>query len=407
MREPISRRQALRLGALSLGSLLLAATGCATTAPTQTATVATAAPASASGNAAAPPPAAPSATTIPPTVTAPTATVPPPNPTATQAAPSATTQPPSATATNAPPPTSTPAATVALATGMALAASRYLDALSSGQRDKGTFAFTDAERQRWHWTTPSGFPRHGLPLKEMKADQRTLALALLRASSSEMGYQKALDIVSLQKDLGFDPELYYVSIFGNPGSKPWGWRFEGHHLSRQFTIAGAAVGVTPLFLGSWPSVTNAGLRALGREEDAARALITSLTGPLRSQAMIQNNTLTGHVSGNLAKVSPPAPTGISYGQINADQQKLVMEIIRAYLGVQPDSSAAPMFERIQRAGWDQVRFGWAGNLEPRKPHYYRLQGPTFLLEFDNSRNSGTHVHSVWRDFEQDYAYNAL
>lgn len=290
---------------------------------------------------------------------------------------------------------------------MAQAGARYLDALSSGQRDKGAFAFTDAERQRWHWTTPSGFPRHGLPLKEMKGEQRTLALALLRASSSEMGYQKALDIASLQKDLGLDPELYYVSIFGDPGSKPWGWRFEGHHLSRQFTVAGESVGVTPLFLGSWPSVTDAGLRALGREEDAARELITSLTGPLRSQAMIQNTTLTEHVSGNLAKVTPPAATGIAYGQINAAQQKLVMEIIRAYLGVQPDSVAASMLGRIQQAGWDQVRFGWAGSLEPRKPHYYRIQGPTFLMEFDNSRNSGTHVHSVWRDFEQDYAYNAL
>jgi hypothetical protein len=201
--------------------------------------------------------------------------------------------------------------------------------------------------------------------------------------------------------------LYYVSVFGNPGGGPWGWRFEGHHLSRQFTLVGETVAVTPLFLGSWPTVTDAGLRAMPREEDAARELIRSLTGPARDKAMIQSNTLTQHVTQNRPEVSPLNPVGIPFTELATDQQGLVLEILQAYLGVQPDPTAASMFERIQRGGFDLVRFGWAGNMEPRRPHYYRIQGPTFLLEFDNSRNSGTHVHSVWRDFEQDYASHLL
>ncbi|HWQ12555.1 MAG TPA: DUF3500 domain-containing protein, partial [Roseiflexaceae bacterium] len=282
-------------------------------------------------------------------------------------------------------------------------AAAFLAALDEPARARATYAFGDAERQRWHWTTPRGFPRNGLPLREMNPDQRALALELLRASLSDAGYRKALDIMSLQNDLGNDPELYFVTVFGNPaGTAPWGWRFEGHHLSHHFTLVGEQVAVTPFFLGAWPTVSSTGLRAMEREEDAARELMRSLEGPGRQAALIQERTLTRHVTQNQPYVAPLDPVGIPAGELSQDQRALVLEIIQTYLGVLPDGAGAALFERIRSAGVEQTRFGWAGSLEPRRPHYYRLQGPSFLLEFDNSRNSGTHIHSVWRDFAEDF-----
>lgn len=295
-----------------------------------------------------------------------------------------------------------------LAQDMATAANAFLNSLNAKARGKAAFVFSNSERFRWHWTTPDGFSRNGLPLNEMSAEQKTLALSLLRSGSSKSGAKKALEIMALQTELKSDPEDYYVSIFGTPGgAAPWGWRFEGHHLSRQFTVVGGKVAVTPFFLGAWPTQTAAGARAMPREEDAARELIRALEGSARETALFQAASLTAHVTGNDAKVRPPEPVGILYSELKDAQRSLVMELIRTYLDVLPETLAKAGLERITVAGVDKIRFGWAGSLEPRQPHYYRLQGPTFLLEFDNSRNSGTHIHSVWRDYDQDFGYHLL
>jgi Protein of unknown function (DUF3500) len=353
-----------------------------------------------------------------------TATQPPaqeqPRPPSPQAAPAASTRPAAsspvaaptaAPAANAVRPTAAPQASAAaptaepttLAGEIARAATRFLGSLDQATHATATYAFGDSERLRWHWTTPAGFPRNGLPLRDMSQEQRRLALDLLRVSVSPAGYQKALDIMSLQNDLGNDPELYYVTVFGEPGgAQPWGWRFEGHHLSRQFTVAGNRVAMTPFFLGSWPTVTNAGLRAMDREEEAARELVRSLEDAKREAAIFQSRTLTSHVTQNQPYVSPLDPVGIPTGDLNDAQRALVTEIVQTYLGALHTSVATPMYDRIRDAGVENTRFGWAGSVEPRRPHYYRLEGPTFLLEFDNSRNGGTHIHSVWRDFAEDF-----
>jgi hypothetical protein len=209
--------------------------------------------------------------------------------------------------------------------------------------------------------------------------------------------------MSLQAALGNDPELYYVTIFGDPGSSPWGWRWEGHHLSRHYAVVGETVTAAPFFHGAWPTTSDAGLRAMPREEDAARELVVSLAGPARDQAIFDTRTLTRHVTQNEPVVAPLDQVGVAYGDLDATQRGLVDEIIAAYLNTLPEAVAAPLFARLEAAGRPQIRFGWAGPLEPQRPHYYRLQGPTFLLEFDNSRNGGTHIHSVWRDFDEDFA----
>jgi hypothetical protein len=225
---------------------------------------------------------------------------------------------------------------------------------------------------------------------------------------SSGGFQKALDIISLQNDLGSDPELYYVTVFGTPGSaEPWGWRFEGHHLSRHYTIVGEQVTLMPFFLGAWPTVSSNGLKALEREEWAARELVSALDGATRSTAIFRPNTLTRHVTQNAPTVDPLEQVGVPFGDLNADRQALVTEIVRAYLNTLPTDLAALQLERVAAAGWENIHFGWSGPIEPRRPHYYRLQGPTFLLEHDNSRNGGTHIHSVWRDFSEDFGRHLM
>jgi hypothetical protein len=307
------------------------------------------------------------------------------------------------TATPAPGTTPTAGPTVStLINDMASQATRYFDSLDPSQRAKTSYAFNDPELTRWHWTTPSNFPRNGLPLREMQPPQRDASLALLQTSLSAYGLQKSLDIISLQNDLGNDPELYYVTVFGTPGAEPWGWRWEGHHLSRRFNVINGKLSVTPFFLGAWPTVNNAGLKAMEREEWAARELVNSLDDSQRAFAIFQENTLGRHLTQNDAYVAPLENIGIPTVNLNADQQTLVMEVIHKYLDTLPDLVAAPHLDRLQAAGFENITFAWAGSLEAQHPHYYRLQGPTFVMEHDNSRNRGTHIHSVWRDFAEDF-----
>jgi hypothetical protein len=298
--------------------------------------------------------------------------------------------------------------TPTLAEAMTSAAEAYLDTLDEAAKKQTSFASTDSERYRWHWTTPDRFPRAGVPLGQLSDSQKAAALALLQASTSAVGYQKALDIMALQAELDSDPSLYYFSVFGTPNlSTPWGWRVEGHHLSHHFTVVGQKVAVFPFFLGAWPTLSSKGLRAMPREEDAARELVNDLDSAQQSQAIFQGSTLTNHVTQNAHRVKPLPEVGIAYSDLNTGQQGLLQEIISTYLGVLPAAVADPALVRIEEADLNLVRFAWAGERAANRPHYYRLQGPTFLLEFDCSRNGGTHIHSVWRDFEQDFGVYLL
>lgn len=291
---------------------------------------------------------------------------------------------------------------------MADAATKFLAGLDEPQQGQATYAFTAEERYRWHWTAPRNFARNGLPLRDMNEDQKLQALELLKAGLSATGLEKALNIMALQQDLGSDPERFYVTIFGTPGdTTAWGWRWEGHHLSHHFTIVGETVTMVPFFLGAWPTTTEAGMRAMPREEDAGLELVNSLTGSALETALLQERTLGRHVTQNAAIVTPLDPVGLLYGEMGDSQQRLVDEIIATYLATQPVHIAEPTLARIDELGRAPIRFAWAGSREYRNPQYYRLQGPTFLLEFDNSRNGGTHIHSVWRDFDHDFGVHTL
>jgi hypothetical protein len=303
---------------------------------------------------------------------------------------------------------------------MAAAARNFLAALTDDQRSKAVFAFDSQERDNWHFVPRE---RNGLTVKEMIPAQRHLAFALLNSGMSQRGYAQATTIMSLEQVLQEmegpgrkfprDPELYHVSIFGTPESKgTWGWRVEGHHLSVNFTVVDGMVAAgTPSFMGTNPGEIRtgrrAGLRVLGAEEDLGRELVTTLNPKQQAIAVIDAKAPDEIVTSDVRKVVPGKAAGIPLGSLSTSQRELAVRLIHAYVDRLRGEVASSDFAKIQKAGIDKVSFAWAGSLEKGQRHYYRMQGPTFLLEYDNTQNDANHVHAVWRNFDADFGRDAL
>ena len=301
---------------------------------------------------------------------------------------------------------------------MERATNAFLESLTPDQRAKAAFEFADAERLNWHFIPRE---RRGLPLKEMNETQRSLARALLEAGIGQRGYLKARTIMDLEtvlREAGGDPnvrdpELYFFSIFGTPGADaPWAWRTEGHHLSLNFTVVnGTLVATSPAFFGANPahvqSGSRAGTRALGAEEDLARELIRSLNPEQRAIAMLEGEAPRDIVTGNAAQVNLLEPAGLPVSRLNEAQRATFVRLLDEYLARMADDLAAIRRGRLETTDFGRVTFAWAGSVQPGEPHYYRVQGPTFLIEFDNTQNNANHVHSVWRDFEGDFGRDLL
>ena len=300
---------------------------------------------------------------------------------------------------------------------MAEAASRFLAALSPAERAKTSIPFDDRERFDWGYVPRS---RRGIPLKEVDPAKRRLALDLLRTGVSSAGLRKASDIMALETVLreleGWsmrDPELYFVTVFGTPApGAAWGWRFEGHHLSLNYTVAGGiGLATSPSFFGAHPARVEsgplAGTRALAGEEDLARELVLSLDPPLRSRATFRSSAPSEIVTGAAEKVDPLAPAGIAASEMSADGRTRLRRLLREYLGRMPDDLGAEREAKLDAAGFDRIHFAWAGGYRPGEKHYYRLQGPTFLVEYDDTQNDANHIHTVWRDFDGDFGRDLL
>jgi hypothetical protein len=308
---------------------------------------------------------------------------------------------------------------VASAEAMAVAAEAFFNSLSAAQRDKVRFAFHDEQRYDWHYVPRA---RKGVPLKELEPAQRQLALALLQSSLSQRGATKVTTIISLENILREleqgrgpvrDPELYYFSIFGQPrASQPWGWRIEGHHVSLNYTIGkNGQVASTPAFLGSNPAEVREGprkgLRALAGEDDLARALLKSLDDQQRRLAVISNEAPKDILTTNSRRATPQQPAGIGAGKLSGAQTNLLMSVIQEYADNMPRDIAQARLAKIRGTGLMNVSFAWAGGLERGQPCYYRIQGPSFLIEYDNTQNNANHIHSVWRDFNGDFGQDLL
>lgn len=297
---------------------------------------------------------------------------------------------------------------------MAASANRFLDALDDEAKSRAVFAFDSPERVNWHFIPR---PRKGLPVKDMNSAQRALAFGLLQSGLGSSGFLKATTIMSLEQVLKElekgsgavrDPELYFVSIFGQPSDKgKWGWRVEGHHLSLNFVVNnGKIVSATPAFFGSNPAEIRTGprkgLRTLADIEDRALRLLQALDDGQKKIAVVADKAPPEVRSAHEPQPPAEAPEGIAFAQLNDTQKPMLRALIESYAGDMTAEVGQAWLDEIEKAGVDTIKFAWAGPGERSQPHHYRVQGPTFLIEFNNTQNGANHVHSFWRNRLGDF-----
>jgi hypothetical protein len=317
--------------------------------------------------------------------------------------------------------------TAALGGCMAEAAAGWLASLDPAQRAKASFGFpSDAERTRWYYTPTE---RGGLPLAEMGPVSQRLAHRLVASGLSEGGYATAATIMGLENVLdaregwrrgydgrtvphrGRDPQLYFLSVFGDPGSGSWGWRAGGHHLALNYTLAADGhISASPLFFGANPALTRlvgpGVLRPLAAEEDLGRELLASLAPDQRAMAVVSPVAPGDILQRNRPRVEAGPPDGLPAGGMLPQQRALLDGLVRHYLDRLPAELAAAEAARVTGEAGEALRFAWAGGPEPGQPHYYRVQGPRLLIEYDNVQDGVNHVHSVWRDPAGDFGQSS-
>jgi hypothetical protein len=301
---------------------------------------------------------------------------------------------------------------------MTEAANRFLAALSPEQRAKATFQFSDDERMNWHFIPKE---RKGLTLREMSPYQRHLASALLAAGLSQTGYIKAVTIMSLEdvlkaleNDSGErrDPEKYHFTVFGTASDTgTWGWRVEGHHLSQNYTVANGQVVDGPSFFGSNPAEVRKGprkgLRTLAGEDDLGFDVIHALDEPQQKIAIVDPKAYGDILTAASRKAALQGqPSGLAAAKMNARQFDALRALVELYAYNLPDDLAERRMDQINKAGRN-VYFAWAGGIKPGDLHYYRVQTPSFLIEFDDTQDNANHIHSVWRDFNGDFGGDTL
>ena len=268
------------------------------------------------------------------------------------------------------------------------AARTFLGILSPTEKSQAMFPFNSEERFRWFYTP---VPRKGISLKEMTDAQKQAALNLLRVGLSERGYRKAETIRRLEDVLRElergsgptrDPELYFVTFFGQPSeTETWGWRYEGHHCSQNWTIVNG--------------------------KDLAWSLVKSLNPAQRAEGVLSATAPADILTNNQRLAAIREDKGIPYVKLGKEQQGTLLALIEEYLSAQPQVPAQARLEKIRNAGLEQIKFAWMGGLEDGEGHYYRAQGSSFLIEFDNTQDSANHIHSVWRDFNGDWGEDLL
>jgi len=362
------------------------------------------------------------------------------------------------------------------AAGMARAASEFVSSLTAEQRAKAVHPVASPEWTRWNFIPASMFPRNGISFKEMNQTQRQRAHDLMKTGLSQNGYATAASVMQLENVLREiegpsatagaptvpaaqaaapaapaeqpaatgagargdggqrgggrgpgrggdggaapvvrDPELYYLTVFGDPSAKgAWGWRVEGHHVSLRFAIDNGRmlVSSTPQFLGANPAEVPygygpyTGLRVLAAQEDAARALVVALDSKQQAMAIVAPKP-RGFASGTTVKFDPQTPVGLELSQMSSKHRDMLMKLIDSYASIMPPDIAAERMARIKAAGIEKVMFAWSGAIEKGQQYQYQVQGPTFLIEHNNTQNNGNHIHAVWRDFNGDFGRDVL
>ena len=305
---------------------------------------------------------------------------------------------------------------------VARAARAFVRSLDPDRRAIAAFPFDSDERENWHYIPR---PRAGLKRGDMTQRQQDDADALTAASLSAAGIRKARAIMAHETILGdletsagtlrFDrsPGLYHFSVFGQPsGPDPWGWQVDGHHLSLNITVVeGKKISVTPSFFGANPAVVprgpHKGLRILREEEDAGRSLLESLDAEQMYQCTIYPAAPPDIITRASRRARIEPSVGLPASAMTVDQRERLVRLIEVYVKRSPEDTAAEQMRKIHDAGLQLIRFGWAGSRYRGQAHYYRVHGPTFLIEYDNTQDRANHIHAVWRDMEGDFGTDLL
>ncbi len=292
----------------------------------------------------------------------------------------------------------------------------FFDLLDSEMKAKACFRFEDKERLNWHYFPK---PREGVRLGDLNGDQLDAFWSFVETFLSPKGIEQARGVIQMEGILGEiedrkafrDPGKYYISFFTPADQRVsgvWGWRLEGHHLSLNYVIkAGEVVAMTPAFFGTNPAIVragpHAGMQVLAEEENTARALARSLDGEQRRRAIVSDKAPADILSEAKVDFRLPPVGGIAYNGLNEEQQSLFRDLVSAYLGKHRKSWQDALMDKVRAAGgWATFTFAWAGGTEPGEGHYYRIQGPRIVIEYNNTQNGANHVHSVLRDSLNDF-----
>lgn len=301
---------------------------------------------------------------------------------------------------------------------METAAKNFLNSLTPEQRAQATYKFEDDQRFDWHFIPK---PRKGLPLKEMSSSQRKLAHALLATGLSQRGYIKAVSIMSLEdvlKQIEHDdgvrrnPDGYFFTIFGEPSANGvWGYRVEGHHVSQNYTVVAGKVIDSPSFFGSNPADVKdgprKGIRVLEAEEELGRDLVKSLDADQKKVAIVEATAYKDILTMASRKAAIEGqPSGLPASKLNAKQFEKLTALLDEYASNVAGQLSQARMEQIHKAG-KNMHFAWAGGVERGEGHYYRIQAPTFLIEYDCTQDHANHIHSVWRDYTGDFGQDLL
>lgn len=299
-------------------------------------------------------------------------------------------------------------------------ANAFVQSLSASQRASVLLPFYGLAPHEWSFYPSSLVFHDGVAVKDLDSIQKFYLYDFMKGYLSTAGYDRTRAIMDLEyvlkelqpESLNRIPENYYIAFYGTPHQDSiWGWTFQGHHVVLNYTIVKDKVAFTPFFFGSNPAEIkegpSQGYRVIAAEEDIAYSLLNSFASEQRDMAIFQDHPFIEIVTFTSTQAAALSEVGIPVSKMNGVQKNLLTLLLTAYLSAMPDDLASARLQQLQSEDFESVRFGWAGSMQRGQPHYYRIQGKSFLVEFDNTQNNANHIHEVWRDFDGDFGRDLL